>query len=329
MKQQKHLFIVNPKAGKGVATDLGQKIHQLFLKIRERFPATGYEIVYTEYPGHAREIARDYSSRDTWRIYSVGGDGTLNEVLNGMVGSDSTLAVIPGGTGNDFIQYLAGDIRREEFLKETILGDEERVDVAEINGQYFLNIASIGFDALVNYRTGMFKRKPLITSQAAYLGGILSSLFHGRPLSLTVDSGDEVRRIRVFMMTFCNGQVYGSGYRIAPEAKINDGLLDIIEVAPLSIPEIIKYMPMLKTGEHLDQEVINFYRSKRLVVTSDEELLLNIDGESTWTRELDIRLHPGKVSMVFPRTVSGQLKEDEGGAKSLESAEDSVGARES
>lgn len=309
MKQLKHLFIVNPKAGKGIATDLGQKIDHLFLKIRERYPETSYEIVHTKYPGHAREIARDHSSRDTFRIYSVGGDGTLNEVLNGMVGSDSTLAVIPGGTGNDFIQYLAGDIKREELLKETILGDEERVDVGQINDRYFLNIASIGFDAQANYRTDRFKRKPFITPRAAYLGGILSTLAHRKPLSLTVDTGNEIRRIKVFMMTFCNGQVYGSGYRIAPEARINDGLLDIIEVAPLSLLEIARYMPMLKTGEHLDQEVINFYRSQRLMITSDEELLLNIDGETSFARELDIRLHPGKISMVFPRAISDQLEE--------------------
>lgn len=310
MKQLKHLFIVNPNAGKGIAADLGQKIEFLFSKIRERWPDTSYEIVYTEYPGHAKEIARKYSSGDTWRIYAVGGDGTLNEVLNGMAGSDSALACIPGGTGNDFIQFLAGDIKRKELLKETILGEEEAIDVGQINEHYFLNIASIGFDAMANYRTGMFKQKPFITPKAAYLGGILSTLVRRKPLSLTLDAGNGSRNAEVFMMTFCNGQVYGSGYRIAPEAKINDGLLDIIEVAPLSLREIAKYMPMLKSGEHLDQDIVNFYRTDRMTVTSDEELLLNLDGESLFTRELDIKLHKGMVNMVFPRAISGKLEDD-------------------
>lgn len=301
MKQLKHLFIINPAAAKGIAFGLEQRIGQLFREIQKRWPDTSCQIVKTEYPGHGEIIAREYSAREPYRIYSVGGDGTLNEVLNGLAGSDSCLAVIPGGTGNDFFQFLAGNIPPRELLKETILGSPEPVDVGQINGRYFLNVASVGFDARVNERTAGFKRKPLVSARAAYMAGILASLWDRKPLELTLDDGRGERHCQVFMLTMCNGQAYGGGYRIAPEAQINDGLLDILEVAPLSLLDMVKYMPMLKQGTHLGQEVINFYRSNRLYIRAERELLVNIDGESSFARELDVRLHPGLVQVVFPR----------------------------
>lgn len=311
MKHLKHLFIVNPAAGKGLAQSLSLKIGDLFAKIRQRYPDTTYEIVTTQYAGHATEIARDYSARDTYRIYAVGGDGTLNEVLNGMADSNSTLACIPAGTGNDFVQYLSGDFHHEEILRETILGEAELIDVGMINEKYFLNVASIGFDAKVNHKASRFKGKPLIGAKAAYYCGILASLGDLSPLDVSIHEGDTTRLARIFMLTVANGQIYGGGYHIAPEASINDGLFDVIEVAPLSLPKIVKYMPMLKKGTHLGLPEVTFSRTGRIHVTADREFYVNVDGETMFSRDVDFRLRAKKIHMVFPRAVHERFEADE------------------
>ena len=311
MRHLNHLFIVNPAAGKGIAATLHKRIQELFEKIRERYPDTTYEIVLTQYPGHATEIARDYSARATYRIYAVGGDGTINEVLNGMADSDSSLACIPGGTGNDFVQYISGDFRRDEILRETILGEEELIDVGMVNEKYFLNVASAGFDAKVNYKAGLFKGKPLIGPTAAYYGGILASLADLSPIHVRIHEGDTTREKDLFMLTVANGQIYGGGYHIAPEASITDGLFDVIEVEPMTIPKILKYMPMLKKGTHLGQPGISFFRTDRIQITSDEEFYVNIDGETIRSRDVDFRLRARKIRMVFPRAVTRRFELDE------------------
>lgn len=311
MTHLKHLFIVNPAAGKGIAVGLKQRIQELFKKITERYPDTTYEIITTQYAGHATEIARDYSARGTYRIYAVGGDGTANEVLNGMADSDSSLAIIPGGTGNDFVQYITGDFRRDEILRETILGEEELIDVGMVNEKYFLNVASVGFDAKVNYKAGGFKGKPLIGPKLAYYGGILASLSDLSPLEVKIHDRTETRASKIFMLAVANGQIYGGGFHIAPQASITDGLFDIIEVAPLTIPKILKYMPMLKKGIHLGLPEISFFRSDRIQITSDKEFYVNVDGETVLSKDVDFRMRAKKIHMVFPRTVQERFELDQ------------------
>ena len=311
MKHANHLFIVNPAAGKGIAVGLKTRIEELFQKILERYPDTTYEIITTQYPGHATEIARDYSARGTYRIYAVGGDGTANEVLNGMADSNSSLGCIPGGTGNDFVQYISGDFHRDEILRETILGEVEVIDVGMVNEKYFLNVASVGFDAKVNYKDMLFKGKPLIGPKLAYYSGILASLNDLSPLTVNIHQGTTTRSAEVFMITVANGQIYGGSFHIAPQASITDGLFDIIEVAPLSFLKIVKYMPMLKRGTHLGLPEVSSYKTDRLQITSDHDFYVNIDGETSLSKDVDFRLRAKKINMIVPRSLRERFDKDD------------------
>lgn len=309
--QLKHLFIVNPKAGKGYGAIMARRIKELFKNIQEKYPETHYEIVMTEYRGHATEIARDYSTRGTWRIYAVGGDGTINEVLNGMADSDSSIGCVPAGTGNDFIKYLAGDYERMDILKETILGEEELVDVGMANEQYFLNVASVGFDAKVNYKAELYKGKPLITPLFAYLGGIIGNITHLNPTRLNIKQKNEKRTADVFLLAVCNGQTYGGGYHIAPMAQINDGFFEVIEVEPLGLSKIIHYLPKLRKGNHIGLPEIHHYQTDRIQLTSDEEFIVNLDGETIFSKDVDFRLRAKKIRMVFPRRIIQKIESEE------------------
>ncbi|WP_187119280.1 diacylglycerol/lipid kinase family protein, partial [Clostridium polynesiense] len=119
----KHLFIINPEAGKGKALGYIEIIHRVFENIKEP-----YFIEITKYPGHATEIVQKYSLKGEYRVYSIGGDGTLNEVLNGVVGTKSTLAIVPAGSGNDFIKNITST-KDEDLLYRTVTGEEKYIDL--------------------------------------------------------------------------------------------------------------------------------------------------------------------------------------------------------
>lgn len=300
MNQPKHIFIINPKAGKGAAESLAKDLRQLFLSLSPSAMLGACEIVTTKARGHATTIARDFAARGRCRFYAVGGDGTLNEVLNGMAGTSSSLACIPCGSGNDFLHSILGDYRPEDLLKETILAEEVLIDAGSVSGRYFLNVASIGFDARATHRSEYFKGKPLISPKLAYYGGILASLHDLGATRVTIKEGARERQAAVFMMTVCNGRIYGGGYHIAPDALLDDGLFDVLEVAPLSILKIAQYLPKLKKGTHLGLPEIRFYRTDKLGLSSETEFALNVDGEPSFAREADFTIRAASIPMVIP-----------------------------
>ncbi|NMB95836.1 MAG: diacylglycerol kinase family lipid kinase, partial [Clostridiaceae bacterium] len=172
----KHLFIVNPVAGKGKALEYIPEIKRIFAKRKNDI----YFIETTEKPGHAIELVKSYVKRDTYRIYSIGGDGTLNEVLNGMAESDSSLAIVPAGSGNDFVKslesYSTFDTTKSSLLNSLIDGMETITDIGKINDRFFINISSIGFDANVVYNAAKFKKIPFVNGLLAYTMGVLLTL---------------------------------------------------------------------------------------------------------------------------------------------------------
>jgi YegS/Rv2252/BmrU family lipid kinase len=225
----KHLFIINPVAGKGKTVRLIPDITK-YCSSRDY----SYEIVTTGYPGHATEIAKQKSDEEPCRIYSVGGDGTLNEVLNGMAGSGSSLAVIPGGSGNDFIKSIIGNRIPDNILTATIEGTEKLIDFARVNDKYFINISSVGFDAEVAYQTGHFKKLPLISGKLAYILGILSTIAICKNHHMELILDNEVVSGRSLLIAAGIGKYYGGGVFALPDAEIDDGLFDICHVEAFS-----------------------------------------------------------------------------------------------
>ena len=179
----KHLFIINPKAGKGKAITFIKEIKDYFKNKEEYFIET------TEREGHATSLVREYVASNDYRVYSIGGDGTLNEVLNGIIGSNSSLAVIPAGTGNDFIKSIIENRNHKDILRRTIEGSEEFMDLGKINKKYFINIASIGFDAAVTQNARYLKQKPFLSGKLAYLLSIFLTMykFKGIDVDILID----------------------------------------------------------------------------------------------------------------------------------------------
>ena len=294
----RHLFIVNPVAGKGKTLGLIPEI-ELYCESNNY----EYEIIITKYPGHATEIAKVNSTDQTMRIYSVGGDGTLNEVLNGMAGSCCSLAVIPSGSGNDFIKSIVGENPPKNIIKSTIEGVERLIDYARVNDKYFINIASVGFDAEVAYQSSHFKKLPLITGKMAYILAIFSSIIACRnhPMEIKVD--DRVISGKTLLAAVGNGNYYGGGMLALPDARVDDGLYDICHVDAQKRLRILMLFPKFMKGQHASIKGVHFYRGKKVEITVSKPIPMNLDGEIILERKASFEIFPKSLRFIVPAKI--------------------------
>lgn len=290
----KHLFIINPKAGKGKAVTFIKEIKEYFKDKEDYFIET------TEREGHATSLVREYVDRNDYRVYSIGGDGTLNEVLNGIIGSNSSLAVIPAGTGNDFIKSIMEGGNNKDILRRTIEGTEEFIDLGKINKKYFINISSVGFDAAVTQNARYLKRKPFVSGKLAYLFSIFLTMykFKGIDVDIIID-GVTIKR-KILLIAIANGKYYGGGMKVAPDAKVTDGLLDICIVNNMSMWRVFRLFPKLIIGRHGDIEEVEFLKCESILIKGKESFPINMDGEILNNNEIHIGVEKQHISVVKP-----------------------------
>ena len=301
----KYCFIINPTAGQK------STIAKQIPLIEQAFARSGlpYEIAVTEYQGHATEIVKRMSDEnDRIRVCSMGGDGTLNEISTGAVGRDNIeIGCYPSGSGNDFIKCFG---TRENFFnfEYIINADSIGVDVIKVNERYCINIFSLGLDANVANDIPYYRRLPLVSGPMAYNLSLVANFVKklGTPVTLTI--GDRREKLDSLLLAVCNGQVYGGGFKAAPEASVNDGLLDILSVTVMPRLRMAKVIPVYKNGQHLMSgqvieslaDVITYSRTDRLYVETERDTLVNLDGEVTRMREMEISLIPEAIRFLLP-----------------------------
>ncbi|WP_027632205.1 diacylglycerol/lipid kinase family protein [Clostridium hydrogeniformans] len=293
----KHLFIINPAAGNGKAINYIDEIHKYF-----KDKNVNYKIKVTEDRGHATLIAKKYSSlHKNLRIYSLGGDGTLNEILNGMACSSASLGVIPCGTGNDFIKSVSKDNSFSDILKNTIEGEEKLIDIALANGRYFLNISSVGLDSEVAYNSKMFKQKRFIPSHMSYFLSLLYTPFYFKSLPLEIYIDNKELKEESMLMAVCNGSFYGGGIPICPDANLSDGKLDICLVKKVSLLKLLRFIPKALKGNHGEAEEVLFYKGRNLKVKSSKNFSLQWDGEILRCNEAEFTIIPNGLKAIIPK----------------------------
>lgn len=292
----KHLFIINPAAGKGKSLNYIPKIQQYFLNNKGE-----YIIEVTKEPGHAIQLVKNYIKNDDYRIYSIGGDGTINEIVNGMIGSNSVLGVIPAGSGNDFIRSINDEKEYENILVNTIEGDVKKIDLGMVNERYFINIASVGLDADIVYNARRLKRIPFTPAGLAYLLSIFITVFRYQSKELKIRINDREFSSKTLLMTASNGKYYGGGMKVTPEARINDGKFDICHIRETSKLRILTLFPKLIKGEHGKIEEIAFYKGEEVAISSEDTMSLNIDGELLRAKEVKFNILPGAIKVIIPK----------------------------
>ncbi len=290
---KKYKLIMNPAAGRGKASSLA-------LRAFERFRSQGvsFSAEQTNMPGDGARIARQ-ALRDHDVIVAVGGDGTINEVIQGMLFSERPLGIIPAGSGNDFIKALGIPNHIEEAVTILMQGKTRRIDAGSINGRFFANAVGIGFDAAVNrasYRINHSKRGLLL-----YLLALMKTLGRYDPVGMTITMNGKAETKDFFLLTAGNGTTVGGGFKLTPRAKLDDGLLDITMVQPIGLLPLLWHLPKVFLGT-IDRvkRYVETDRTSRLVVESSMHVPVHVDGELYGAGEtrFEIEIHQKAITVI-------------------------------
>ncbi len=292
----KHIFIVNKISGKGQNMKLIGILEDIALAL-----GLDHEIRLTQYPKHAKLIASEYKGRDDVCLYSMGGDGTLFEVINGMDLSQ-TLAIIPTGSGNDYYRQFLNkesyDIK--DIIAKTIIAETKDVDIGRFNDERFINTLSIGIDAKINEDASKMIRKTLVTKGPAYIGAIAKNVIIPKATKADIVIDDKSYSGDFYILAIMNGQYYGNGKHSAPQADIADGYLDVTVAdkckATVLYPRLIKYL----NGTHLDDPYFKITKAKNIKVKSDSEFIYQADGETYHGNKIDVQIDHGALHLKKP-----------------------------
>lgn len=298
----KHIIIINPKAG------VNNEPIKLKNTVERNFQGLDYEIYFTSGPKDATQYVKNYLSNNKGevRFYSCGGDGTLNEIANGMIGYDNAqLACYPIGSGNDFIKYFG---KVEDFLdfQSLINGEVVVTDILKFNEQCVVNIFNVGLDANVVVLQRKFKKLPLMSGKGAYNLGVAASLLRkiSHKCKIKVD-GEELYSGRMTLCAICNAKCYGGGYYCAPKAVVDDGLLDICMVKKVSRFTFAKLVKDYKAGKHLDnpkfKPYILYKQGKVVEMEIEKPLYYSIDGETDKSKNIKIEIVRNALNFVVPK----------------------------
>lgn len=282
--------IVNPAAGSGLGRKLGRQLHRT---LEERNIA--HKTEETASPGHATQLARQAALSGADTVLSVGGDGTALEVARGLIGTQCALGLIPAGTGNDFRKTLGISKETDEALSTVLTRQPLPTDAGLINGQLFLNEIGTGFDvAVLDYAN---KAKKYCKGLLPYLYGVLCALFRFRPVPVTyqIDGGPQQKK-DLFVIAAANGGIIGGGIVIAPDARADDGLLDIITVDSIKWYKLPLRLIGLLQGKILTFPETHFVRAKALSFSAPG-MRLNVDGEIISADEAKVEILPGALNI--------------------------------
>lgn len=291
----KVFYIINPVSGAGRARKIW---YENLRKVEKYTPDMTWR--FTEEPLHAQILAKEACDKGWKKIVSVGGDGTLNEVVNGIMESDKRnqvyLGILSLGTGSDFIKSLGIPLNIDEMLDVIAAGKPKTIDVGYCeftgkNGQkmkrYFINIADFGIGgetvAKVNATTKIFG------GFFSFFYGTVSTLLSYTDKKVTFTIDGKKRRENITLVAMANGKFFGGGMCIAPEADMSDGLFDVVKIRDARLLDFLKYGIYIYRGIKITgDERIEYMRAKKVEALSDEEVLIDMDGEQ-----------PGKLPAVF------------------------------
>ena len=294
-----HLFIINPAAGSRDRTaDYTAKINAAFAGRSDE-----YRIVISAGPGDCTAIAREAAkSGQQVRIYACGGDGTLNEVVQGAAGYDNAaVTVFSGGSGNDFVR-LFSDPKAFFDIDRLLDAEEASFDLIRCNGDYSLNICSVGLDARIGTDVASYKRLPFLHGFWAYAASTVVNVVKGIAEHYVVEvNGETIDGDQTFVCV-CNGRYYGGGFNPVPEADPADGLLDVLVVKKVSRLEVPLIIGKYKDGRYKElPHIARHILTDRVRITCDKPTAINLDGELRTAAVAEFSVAEEKLRFFYPR----------------------------
>lgn len=307
----KHLIIVNGSAGSFDPS--------FEAKINEAFKGLDYELYKTTGPRSAIPFLKEYltkNAKETVRVYACGGDGTVHEAANGLVGFDNAeLAIYALGTGNDFIKIYGGKEKFQDF-KALIEGEAKPIDLSRLEGEglsepmYSINVINFGFDAIVGAMGNYYKEHGL--PEKAKAKGLdpydyalkNDAMKHGRFNDIVVKAdGEQLNDKQILLATLAQGQYVGGKFRCAPKSVNDDGLIDVCVLKTMTFLGLGMIIGTYTKGGHLDKprKKIAYRRAKTITMAGPKEFDVCVDGEMVKGNHFTVNVVPGAIKLVLPK----------------------------
>ncbi len=243
-------------------------------------------------------LAKYHDSKNV--IIAIGGDGTINRVLNGIAGTPNVLGYIPYGTGNDFYRT------NKELLTEEI----NKIDLVRINEKYFINIACFGIDADIANNSDIV-HSSWIPKKQRYNMSLLYHFLKYKAKKMQVDINNDTTSDEFTTIAVCNARYYGGGYKISPHSSLTDGLLEVYLVTKTTKPKMAKVILSMKDGSHEKSPLINRIQTDHLTITSDKPISANIDGEELTSDSFNIEIIPEGIEVYYNQSLIDEILEQD------------------
>ncbi len=301
----RHVFIINPAAGKGRQTrQWAEKVHTFC-----RDNALDYALYFTESPGDGVRLTAGVAALgEEARIYACGGDGTLGEVVQAAAGCGH-LAVtnVPLGTGNDFLKMFGKDFR-EKFtdLAALVQGPQSPCDLIDCNGRLGLDIICAGVDARVAKDVHVYDAIPGVSGMGAYILSLGVNVFKGLTREMEVEMDGRKWAEPITLLCVCNGRYYGGGFMPVPDALPDDGVLDVLLVPQVKKLDVVRLVGDYAKGryqKHPDY-IIDYHGTGPITLRAKEPITLVVDGEVMEDRAYTIRLSEKRLNFFYPEGVT-------------------------
>ena len=300
----KYIFILNELAGKG---DTQKKLKEEIKKLSESKDVMLY---VTKAEKDANVFVKHYLKelkKEDEKVCFVacGGDGTINEVFSGAVGTDALVSLYPCGSGNDFVKVFK-DYCFTDINKLTSSNQCMKIDVLKANNYYSNNVINFGFDTTVAETVNIDREKTGHGSKLSYAKGVIRALKDSMKTKARVYADGELLNpnCEILLCSIANGQYYGGSFRCAPRAKLNDGLMEVCVVKPISRLRLISMMKYYIDGTHLDnpkfKDILEYRQAKKVEIKSDNPIAYTIDGEIVYETNLEIEVIHNALDLLLP-----------------------------
>ncbi len=284
-------LVVNPAAG-------GGRANRLLPAVEATLVGAGHDVLVTPTRSfeHADELAAQAVAQDRV-VVAMGGDGIVGRIAGVVAEHDGVLGVLPGGRGNDFCRAVGIPRDAVEACEVLQTGVERRLDVGYADDVAFLGIASIGFDSDVQERV-LNSRLPL--GQLVYLYGSLATVASWRPAAFTCTLDGEPLHLTGWSVAVANSGVYGGGMRVAPDAQLDDGLLDVVTTSTTTRRTFLRALPKVFKGTHVDEPSVEVHTARTVALDADRPFRVFADGDPVATLPCTITVRPGAVRVLLP-----------------------------
>jgi YegS/Rv2252/BmrU family lipid kinase len=288
---RRHLVLVNPSAGGGRARDL---LPQLEGALHDR--GLAYRLVMTTSLNHGVEEAVGAAADGEIPVV-MSGDGLVGQIGGALAGTDTPLGVIPGGRGNDFARVVGIPTEIPGAVDLLAAGTTRSIDVGEVNGRRFLCIASCGFDSDANR---IANETRVVKGNLVYLYAALRALAAWKPARFEVTLDGERREFTGFAVAAANNRAYGGGMFLAPNAELDDGLLDVVYTTHISKLRALANLPRVFSGSHIERDYVHVVRAAEVEIKADRPFTVYADGDHLADLPATVRVLPRALNVIAP-----------------------------